>query len=89
MNAQATLNFELAEPDVKRLVDMVLAILKDGRWWTPWEICDEIHRNLGIRVSDSSCTARIRDGRKAQYGAHEIEIRKRQGTRSFEYHLKG
>jgi hypothetical protein len=87
MIAQASLNFELAEPDVKRLVDMVRTLMKDGNWWTPWELCDAIHCNLGIRVSDSSSSARIRDLRKAQYGAHIIRIRKRSGSRAYEYRM--
>lgn len=89
MNQQAELNFELAESDVKTLNQMVLTLLGDGRWWTPYELCDEIWRTRGIRISDSSATARLRDARKPQYGGHSIAIRRRQGTRSFEYHLEG
>lgn len=87
MNVQAELNFDLAQPDVKRLVDMVRVIMKDGNWWTPWQLCDEIHANLGIRVSDASISARIRDLRKLQHGGHMVRIRKRSGSRAFEYRL--
>ena len=87
MNMQAELNFDLAQPDVKRLVDMVRVIMKDGNWWAPYELCDEIKRNLNIRVSDSSATARIRDLRKVQYGGHVVRIRRRNGARAFEYRL--
>ena len=88
MNAQAKLNFELAEPDVKSLVDMVRTLLKDGRWWCPWELCDEIRRTRSIRVSDSTVTARLRDLRKPEYGAHKVEIRKRHGSKAFEYRME-
>lgn len=88
MNAQASLNFDLAEPDVKSLVDMVRTLLTNGEWWAPWEICEEIWKTRGVRVSDSSCTARLRDIRKAQYGAHTVAIRKRHGTKYYEYRLE-
>lgn len=88
MNAQASLNFELAEPDVKSLVDMVLVLLSDGQWKAPFELCEEIWRTRGVRVSDSSLTARLRDARKAQYGAHTVAIRKRHGTKYYEYRLE-
>ena len=64
MNMQAELNFDLAQPDVKRLVDMVRTIMKDGNWYMPWELCEQIKMNLNIRVSDSSITARIRELRR-------------------------
>lgn len=99
MSTQAQLNFELAEPSVKTLVDMVKTLLADGRWWTPWELCDEIWRTRSIRISDSSCTARLRDLRKPQYGGrdprnpqnggHAVTIRKRAGTKAYEYRLEG
>ena len=88
MNAQAELNFDLAEPDVRTLVDMVRILLGDGGWWTPFELCDEIWRTRGIRISDSSSSARLRDLRKEQYGGHTILIRKRQGSRAFEYRME-
>lgn len=88
MNMQAELNFELAEASVKTLNDMVLTLLQDGKWYAPWELCEEIFRTRGIRVSDSTLTARLRDCRKEQYGGHKILIRKRVGTRFFEYRLE-
>ena len=88
MNAQATLNFDLAEPDVTSLVDMVRVLLSSGQWMAPWEICDEIWRTRQVRVSDSSITARLRDLRKPEYGGHSIGIRKRHGTKYYEYRIE-
>ena len=88
MIEQTTLSFELADPSVSTLVDMVRTILTRGAWVTPWEICDEIYRTRGIRVSDSTSSARIRDLRKAEYGGHRIAIRRRQGTKSYEYKME-
>lgn len=88
MSTQGELNFDIAEPDVKNLVDMVLTLMKNGKYWAPWELCEEIWRTRGIKVSDSSITARIRDARKEAYGSHNIEIRRRSGTRFFEYRME-
>jgi hypothetical protein len=84
---QTELNFEVAEPDVKTTLDMVRTILHTGKWCTPWEICDEVYRTRSIRMSDAACTARIRDCRKLQYGGHTVEIRKRHGSKAFEYRM--
>jgi Lon protease-like protein len=88
MNGQESLNFELAEPDVKTLVDVVRTLLSQGKWLTPWEICDEIQRSRGVKISDSGCCARIRDCRKQQYGSHRVLIRKRIGSKAFEYRIE-
>lgn len=85
---QTCMNFEVAEVSVKTVNDMVQVILGKGGWFTPWEICDEIYRTRGLRISDSSCTARLRDARKPQYGGHTIAIRKRAGSKAFEYKLE-
>ena len=88
MNVQTELNFAIVEPNVKTLNDVVLTLLSDGRWWAPWELCDEILRTKQVRISDSTVSARIRDNRKPQYGGHTILIRKRSGSRAFEYKLE-
>jgi len=88
MNAQAELNFDLAEPDVRTLVDMVEILLSQGTWMTPWEMADDIWKTRGIRVSDSTITARIRDCRKPQYGNHRVLIRKRSGSKAYEYKIE-
>lgn len=88
MNAQAELNFDIAEPDVKTLNDIVRVLMRDGKWWAPFELVDEIWRTRSVRISDSTLSARLRDLRKAQYGSHVIAIRKRKGTRYFEYKME-
>ena len=86
---QTSLTFEIAEPSVTTLNDMVRVLLSAGQWLTPWEMCEEIWRTKGIRVSDATITSRARDLRKPQYGSHNISIRKRTGSRAYEYHLEG
>lgn len=69
---------------------MVYRILKEsGDWWAPWELCNAILNRHGVRISDSSVTARTRDLRKPQYGGHVIQKRIREGSRAYEYRLGG
>ena len=83
---QPSLNFN-AGPTIGTLNATVLAILSDGNWYMPYEICERILRQEHTRISDSSSSARLRDLRKAKYGSHVIEKRIRQGSRAYEYRL--
>jgi len=87
MDTQTEIAFEIAEPSITSLVDMVRTLLSHNRWLAPFELQEEIWRTRGIRVSESGVSARIRDCRKAEYGAHIVLIRKRSGTRFYEYKL--
>lgn len=84
---QPTLNFEACAPTADTLNAYVLAVLSDGKWYMPYEICNDILATKRIRISDSSCTARLRDLRKAKYGSHVIEKRRRAGSTAYEYKL--
>lgn len=84
---QAVLEFEVKAPSINSLNAMVLGILSNEVWWMPWEICAAILRDKKMRISDSSCTARLRDLRKKQFGSHTIEKRIREGSRAYEYRL--
>ena len=87
-NAQASLAFMAdAAPTIGTLNAFVLDILSRGNWIMPWEICDAILHEHHIRVSDSSITARLRDLRKDKFGKHTIELRRREGSRAYEYRL--
>ena len=69
------------------LVGLTIQVLAQSEWVTPAEIQREIYRRTGEWHSDSSITARIRDGRKPCYGSHLIDKRKRENSRSYEYKL--
>ena len=89
MEFQSQIDFDLLEPSVESHIDMVRTLLSRGKWMTPWEIQEEVWRTRNIRMSESSITARTRDLRKDQYGAHEVLIRRRSGSKAYEYRLKG
>lgn len=74
-------------PTAGTLNAFVLDILSDGQWIMPFEICEKLRYSWKLRASDSSVTARLRDLRKAQFGGHRIELRKRAGSRAYEYRL--
>jgi hypothetical protein len=85
---QPTLFDERAAPTVGTLNAIVLEIMADGKWRMPFEICDIILRTHKLRISDSSCTARLRDARKAKFGNHTVEKRIREGSRAYEYRIE-
>ncbi len=71
----------------------VYAIMKRGKWLTLCEISDKISesswRDGYHRDPEASISARLRDLRKARFGAHTVE-RRRRGNESrglFEYRL--
>ena len=86
---QQVLNFDCSQPpSILTLNGMVYELLRSsGDWWCPWEICNVIHNRYQVKISDSSATARLRDLRKPQYGAHTILKRKRPDSHAYEYAL--
>lgn len=69
--------------DCSRLTDQLLDVfelMKDGRWRTLSEIADH------TRHPPQSVSARLRDLRKAKYGAHEVKGQ-RVGGGSWQYQL--
>jgi hypothetical protein len=69
------------------LTGLVMSLMADGAWWTPYQLQRAIEALYGEWHSDASITARIRDGRKQAYGGHVIEKRMRVGTKSYEYRM--
>ena len=58
-----------------------------GRWVTSYEIQALVKENWSMLCSESAITARIRDLRKARYGGHRIDCRRRSGSTSYEYRM--
>lgn len=84
---QTELCFDVKEPDIKTLNGIVLDLLRRGNWFMPHELISLINLYHSVFISDSSCTARLRDLRKPQFGSHTIEKRIRDGSRAYEYRL--
>jgi len=78
-----------AEPSAKTLNAIVLKIMSDGKWRLPWEVCGIVLRDYKLKISDSSCTARLRDLRKIKYGSHTVEKRKVPESNAYEYRVIG
>jgi hypothetical protein len=57
----------------------------DGKWLAPHEIWEALKRS-GIHISAEATTARIRDLRKPQFGAHKVV--KRRTKTYFEYSIQ-
>ena len=84
---QTELNFDVKEPGIKTLNGLILGLLRQHGWFMPHELIAALKMSPGILISDSSCTARLRDLRKPQFGSHTIEKRIRDGSRAYEYRL--
>jgi hypothetical protein len=74
------------EPDkdktrLNKQLQLVFACMKDGRWRSLREIADL------TKKPEASVSARLRDLRKARFGAHTVERRRHEGG-LFEYSLK-
>ena len=87
MSEQESLFVEQKAPTVGTLNAIVMDIMKDEKWRMPYEICDIILSTKGIRISDSSCTARLRDARKHKFGRKFVEKRIREGSKAYEYRI--
>lgn len=70
-------------------IQIVKEVIDQGPllWFTPHEIQREILSRHGKLISDAGITARLRDLRKARYGRHKVESRRRECRGSFEYQL--
>ena len=84
---QTDFDFEPKMPTTGTLNAWVLECLRNGGWWMPFEMIGHIAHYYNNLMSDSSCTARIRDLRKPRYGSHVIEKRIRTGSRAYECRL--
>lgn len=66
---------------------IILAFLSRGQWYAPHEVSAELRRKK-YRGSYDAVTARMRDLRKPRYGAYNLDIRKRIGTKHYEYRVQ-
>ena len=62
-------------------------LVRDGGWWSPYEVQREIVAGGGDFYSDATVTAKLRDLRKAAHGGHRVDKRRRERGRGFEYRL--
>ena len=86
---QLSLLEKTAEAAPKNLTSIVLKIMSDEKWRYPWEVCGIILQDYKVRVSDSSCTARLRELRSTKHGGHTVEKRKGGESNAYEYRVVG
>lgn len=68
----------------------VWAVLKRRQWLTAGQITDRAHEYIPKArnwMTTATCTARIRDFRKARYGGHTIRCERRPGFTAPAYKL--
>lgn len=71
----------------KNVQPVIYQLLSRGLWYAPHEVNMQL-RLQGLHVSPEATTARMRDLRKVEYGAHCLKKRKREGTDYFEYRIE-
>ena len=72
--------------DTQRVRNALRQYLSEGTWWTLYELQERVLVETGIRCSDSSISARVRDLRKTKHGGYNIPLRKRT-PRVMEYRI--
>ena len=72
--------------DKTRQLGQVYAVMKNGRAITIWGLRATIYEQFNDHHSETAISARIRDLRKAKYGSHTVET-KRRSKGVYEYRL--
>lgn len=76
-----TFDREIDGPAIGHQLERTLKLMKDG----VWRSLPEIARLTGD--PESSISARLRDLRKARFGAYTVDRRRRAGGRLYEYRV--
>ena len=74
------------EPRLNQQLTWVYNIMYDGKWRTIWGIVQLILEDHGVRVMQTSVSARLRDLRKEKFGGHTVD-RIYKGDGKFLYRL--
>lgn len=83
-----TFNAKRDSAALTRQLDEVRSVMLGGGWHTLAELSETVSKALGIKATEASVSARLRDLRKLKHGSYNIEKRARANTkRLFEYHL--
>ena len=79
------------------LAEFILIIMRDGRWWTDWDLQKEVHTRFGSYYKDSSLTAARRSLRLPEmrskyglpsYGEFILKRKLPKPHRGYEYKIK-
>jgi hypothetical protein len=84
---QLQLQLEQSVPKPLTLTGVVREILLTHEWLSPYQLQSLVEARTGEWHSDSALTARLRELRRPEYGGYNIEKRKRENSRSYEYRL--
>ena len=79
------LELHLEQDKQLTLTEAVRKVMMEAEWISPYQVQRAVEQLTGTWHSDSSVTARMRELR-GQFG-YEVERRKVEGARSFQYRL--
>ena len=79
------------------LTDAIYAIMREGSWWTFWDLQQAIKELTGSFYGEPTISAGIRNLRKDSYREkyglpdtiNTVERRRKEGSRGYEYKLIG
>jgi hypothetical protein len=78
----------MPEPkDISNIREVIRDLLSRGRALTTYEVAGYLEIIEGRKISESACSARIRDLRKPQYGGYTVNSRPRHGSTAWEYQI--
>ena len=79
----------MPEPiDSPKIREVIRDLLSRGHAYSTYEVAGYLEITIGRRISESACSARIRDLRKPQYGSLTVKSRIRHGSKAGEYWIE-
>jgi hypothetical protein len=79
----------MPEPnDSAKTREVIRELLSRGYPYTAYEVAGFLEITMKRRITESACTARIRDLRKPQFGGLIVKSRIRRGCRAGEYWIE-
>lgn len=63
-------------------------LLSRDQWYSAYEITGYLQIACKTLISESACTARVRDLRKPSYGRLNVKSRPRKGSTAWEYRIE-
>lgn len=74
--------------DAPQTRSLVREVLSRGYWYTTYEIQGFLQIAGHRLLSESACSARVRDLRKSRYGKYNVVSRPRAGCTAWEYRIE-
>lgn len=79
----------MSEPiDSPKIREVIRELLSRGHAYTTYEVVGYLQITTGKLISESACSARIRELRNKRYGGHIVRSKPRKGCTAWEYWIE-